>query len=425
MDRLRALSRGDLGHEYPLASRLAAEISRPAVLYFATLLHDVGKDIGGKNHSERGARLVKDILRRLPFSEASITAVAQLVEKHLRMYHVATRRDIDDPETLSGFCAEVRNHEKLRELYLLTVCDVSTTSPTAMTAWKARMLDELYHAADRTLGEGRETLSEVLTEKRKAVQELWGQPEDEKEAQFLQHVLEAVPERYLYANDAEHILRHLRFAWAARLESATVDVLARDEEYAELCFVADDRPGLLALVTAALAAARLGVVGAQIYSWLDESGRVRALDLFWVKGSSNADAIRSAIPRIQRDLGRLLSGELDPEALVAGAGSSRVWSERHAPAVPTEVSLDDHATAHTVLEVMTEDRPGLLFWLAHTLQEAGLTIALAKINTEGNSVADVFYVVDAAGTKISDSSRVEDIKGRILRTIAKLQGTDT
>jgi [protein-PII] uridylyltransferase len=61
-----------------------------------------------------------------------------------------------------------------------------------------------------------------------------------------------------------------------------------------------------------------------------------------------------------------------------------------------------------------------LFWLANTLQEAGLTIGLAKINTEGTSVADVFYVTDATGAKVNDPERIEDVKSRILSTLAEI-----
>ena len=77
-----------------------------------------------------------------------------------------------------------------------------------------------------------------------------------------------------------------------------------------------------------------------------------------------------------------------------------------------------------MLEVTTRDRPGLLFWLANTLQEAGLTISLAKINTEGTSVADVFYVTDASGAKLIDPARIEDVKRRILSTIAELEESE-
>jgi [protein-PII] uridylyltransferase len=56
VDRLATLVRGELAQEFPLACRLAAEITRPEMLFFATLLHDVGKAIGGSDHSRARRR---------------------------------------------------------------------------------------------------------------------------------------------------------------------------------------------------------------------------------------------------------------------------------------------------------------------------------------------------------------------------------
>src|SRR6185369_13359508 len=102
-------------------------------------------------HSERGAGMARSVLERLGMAEADIREVEHLVLKHLRMYHVATRRDIDDPETLTAFGEEVHGREGLRELYLLTICDVSMTSMGALTSWKARVLEQLYLATDSLL----------------------------------------------------------------------------------------------------------------------------------------------------------------------------------------------------------------------------------------------------------------------------------
>jgi [protein-PII] uridylyltransferase len=78
------------------------------------------------------------------------------------------------------------------------------------------------------------------------------------------------------------------------------------------------------------------------------------------------------------------------------------------------------ATRDTVIEVTTRDQLGLLFWLSNALQSLGLQISLAKINTEGTQVADVFYVTDADGAKVSDPERIEAIKARILSTVSRL-----
>jgi [protein-PII] uridylyltransferase len=151
VDRLRALARGELMAEQPLASRLAAEATRPAVLYLSTLLHDVGKAIGGRDHSQRGAEMAEVILARLGFSQPDIEDSCHLILQHLVMYRTAARRNLEDPETVSEFARAVHGPEGLRHLFLLTVVDLSTTSPTSMTKWKSHMMDELFLITDQLI----------------------------------------------------------------------------------------------------------------------------------------------------------------------------------------------------------------------------------------------------------------------------------
>ncbi|HEY6729313.1 MAG TPA: HD domain-containing protein [Polyangiaceae bacterium] len=151
VDRLHALVRGDLARDYPLASRLAAETLRPRVLFLATLLHDIGKAIGGRNHARRGAEMARTILERLRFTADEIDDARRLIRHHLTMYMVAIRRDLNDPGTITEFVRDSWDRESLRELYLLTVADVSTTSAEAMTPWKRSMLDALFRSSDAFL----------------------------------------------------------------------------------------------------------------------------------------------------------------------------------------------------------------------------------------------------------------------------------
>ncbi|RKY15205.1 MAG: [protein-PII] uridylyltransferase, partial [Planctomycetota bacterium] len=129
-----------------MACRLAGGITRPRVLFFATLLHDVGKAIGRRDHTTRGAEMARGILKRLAFESGEIDEACSLIEHHLTMYHIATRRDLDDQATVEELAALVKGSEGLRNLYLLTLADLSTTSPTSMTSWKADLLDELFIA---------------------------------------------------------------------------------------------------------------------------------------------------------------------------------------------------------------------------------------------------------------------------------------
>jgi [protein-PII] uridylyltransferase len=419
VDQLRALCRGDLAAEHPLACRLAAELPRPRVLFFATLLHDIGKDLGGRHHPERGAELARVVLERLGVADSDIVEIQHHVLKHLRMYHVATRRDIDDPRTQEEFAADVRGREGLRELYLLTLADVTTTSPGSMTSWKRRMLDELYVAAERYLA-GAPSHGPARSEAvKREVLELWKEDDDRE---YFQHFIDALPERYLYANDPREIVEHALFAKKAQEKPASICVLTKSDPYVELCVVADDRPGLLAMITATFSHAKLKVFSAQIYSWVGQDGRTRSLDVFWVRSGQEAEYAVRLVPGLERDLELLIADKIDPVEVATGSRAQARWSVRPTPPVATKVNVDNRsASNHTVIEVITRDRRALLFWLSSTIQHAGLSISFAKINTEGERVADVFYVSDESGGKVLDEARIEDLRHRIMNTIARLE----
>jgi [protein-PII] uridylyltransferase len=98
------------------------------------------------------------------------------------------------------------------------------------------------------------------------------------------------------------------------------------------------------------------------------------------------------------------------------------WNWRPAPAVETEIFIDNRsATRHTVVEIITQDRRDLLFWLASAMHREDITIDLAKINTEGERVADVFYVTNRDGSKL-DEEHVVKAERRVQDTLAMIEG---
>ncbi len=428
LDKLRAIARGDLADAFPLASRLGAEIERRRPLFFATLLHDVGKgypdaDGSRKNHARRGAELCRVVLPRLRLSATETDDAARLVDGHLSLYHAATRRDVDDAHTLDEVARVVRNREGLRDLYLLTVADVSTTSPTALTAWKAKMLDELYLRCDGFLSGARGATADAAQRERAFAATLGGGAGASREA--VRAFIDGMPPRYLLGTTPARLARHVA-TWVALGDRATwVDVTvgpgtdesSTEGDVVELCVVAQDRPGLLARIAAALTASGLEVLGANVFTRTDAGGG--AVDLFHVRDPhGGADAVRAKLEPLRADLEALARGELDADALVRSRGPvSSPWA-RATPAVRTEVAFDQRASdADTVVEVFAKDRPGLLFRLARTLEELGLSIAFSRINTEGTKVSDVFYVHEMDGSKVEGRERLAEVRDRLLAAV--------
>jgi [protein-PII] uridylyltransferase len=79
--------------------------------------------------------------------------------------------------------------------------------------------------------------------------------------------------------------------------------------------------------------------------------------------------------------------------------------------VSTEIAVDQSASRqHSVIEVLTKDKPGLLFTIAQALHDVGLSIALAKVSTEGTRATDVFYVTEVDGSKPELEARIAEVR---------------
>ncbi len=419
VDCLRALVRGDLRSEHPLASRVAAEIARRTPLFFATLIHDMGKgypDASGsrKHHSQRGAELCDVVLPRLGLSEDDVADARSLVLHHLAMYHLATRRDLADPATTDELARIVRGREGLRDLYLLTIADITTTAPNAMTSWKAHVLQELYLRTDARLAGMPEIDDERMAKLGKAAAEGWDGDLAELDA-----FIASMPMRWRLAATPHAIRVHARTALSAGLSPRVAVASSGGSDHLDLCVVAPDRHGLLARIAAALTANRLEVLAAQVYSRKSREG-MQAVDVFSVRYKDTAADAHTVLSRLERDLADLCDERVTPRDLIlARTGSVSPWRERPTPAVPVEIAFDEHASPHaTVVEVFAKDQPGLLFRLAQALSDLGLSIVLSKINTEGTKVADVFYVHESNGGKVSGIARFDEIRSRLREAVS-------
>ncbi len=408
VDRLHQVARGEMRDDFAIAARTLADLERRDLVCLATLLHDVGKGRGG-DHSAVGAELAVPIARRMGLGEDDARQVAWLVRQHLALYHFATRRDLTDPATLAQVTTLVGDSWRLRALYLVTVADLSTTSPTAMNSWKARMLDELLRRGEDALSSASTGITAHVDDMRRRAIAI--APDDERAS--VATFLESMPQRYVLAATPETAVRHARIVRHARAGEPFVHIAPLDgtaADLAEVVIVAPDRPGLLSRLAAMLYINRLDVQGAQVYSRELASG-VDAVDVFTVRRLENdPGALARLASKLPRDLVAMLS--TDEDFARAMASRAHAGIPRPEPAVRTEVEIDNMASDRfTIIEVFGRDRPGLLYAVASALYALGLSISLSKVNTEGRRVADVFYVSDH-GQKI-DRARFAEISERL------------
>ncbi len=411
VDHLRALRRGEMAERMPTVSHLAAERPRVQALFLGLLLHDIGKAEGGRGHAERGAQTARRIARRLGLGPVDVEHVAWLVREHLRLYHWALRRDVDDPETIREVARAVGSPERLRDLYVLTVSDLATTHPSAMTPWKAHMMESLVRAVAEMLGGGERAVRGSAAVLRSTWIEASSSPD---ERALLEGFLDTLPERYLLAHRREAALRHARCVQGRAPGALRLCWWEPEEGPTELVVAADDRPGFLALAAAALAAHGVAVLEAQVLSRRLPGGGREVFDVFRVRrAASGRDHIAPRWRRrIERDLHRLLSGEVTAADLLG----QEPLPARRRPAVRTEVRVASASGGRFVVDVFAPDRRALLYRVTRALYEAGVDIELARIGTEGERAVDVFYIRPAHGVSF-DAEGMERIRVSVERAV--------
>jgi [protein-PII] uridylyltransferase len=343
------------------AGLLIRSVRRPDLLLVGSLLHDIGKGQGG-DHSETGAAIAVGVARRMGFEADDVAIVGRLVRHHLLLADIATRRDLDDPATVSAVASAVGDHETLELLAALTEADSIATGPAAWSAWKAELVAELVALVDRHLA-GRRSLSIG--------------PSNTPSAQLL-----------------------------ALAAGGTLDIAL---EHGKVTVVAPDRAGLLSLVAGTLALHGLDIRSAAA---LDD-GDAMAIEVFEVDHGDNAP-IDGA--RLRADLERALTGELLLEARLADLELAYSRGRRPAAARRFEVRVlvDETASRATVIEVRAPDSRGLLYRLTRVLAECGLDVISARMSTMGHEVVDAFYVRELVGGARPGADRLREVSARLV-----------
>jgi [protein-PII] uridylyltransferase len=418
--RLFALRCGDVKEE-PLTG-IMQRLPRPLPLYIGALFHDVGKG-SGKDHSVRGAELAGPAAVRLGLDAADAADIEWLVLKHLRMAAIAQRRDLSDPDLIHGFAEEVGTVDRLQKLYLLTYADIATVGPGTWNEWKARLLKELYEKTLAVLSGGERRPEPGLAEaagRAEAARALEGKAPPERIEAFVA----AMPARYFLTEPPEKAPTHLRMLRRGRGGVMASYLRCRPRSgQCELTLTAPDRPGLLATIAGVLAAHRIDIQHAEVFSTLEEPGlgwlAGRALDVFEVRGPEGGSVERERWIAARADLRRVLAGEEALTELMARRLRASTLPAKPLPALKTKVVIDNvSARSHSVIDVFTADRVGLLHTLAKTLFDLGLTVDLARISTEGHRALDAFYVRTADGQRLEGEAAqrvVEAIQGALAR----------
>ena len=416
---IERLKGGDYKDSLPLLTQLAREAEKIELLYLGLMFHDIGKGFGG-GHSEIGARMVHSIARRMRLNTDDGALVEFLVRHHLLMTHTAFRRDLEDEKTIFDFAKTMGSVNNLKMLYLLTFADVRAVGPDVWNPWKASLLGELYvkslnHLEEVEKGEfQRQDVRAIIRRVQTRVRrELTKSHEEENVEKFLA----AMPERYFLSTPEDDIPEH--FELMADFHGKRAEISVRhfpERDCSSVVVCAQDRPGLFASITGVFTALKFDILNARIFTASD--GRI--LDVFRISHHGRSEVVMAEQKwiKFRITLDGVLDGKIDVARLVESAKPS-LYLQKPVPKVATVVNIDNEASDDfTIVEIFTEDRIGVLFAISHSLHRLGLSIHVAKISTNVDQVADVFYVTDQFCAKVQDSYRVETLRQSLHQSLA-------
>jgi [protein-PII] uridylyltransferase len=401
------------------------QLEDPLVLYLALLLHDSGKAVGARPHSEGSALFAQRVAARLQLSPEQRKSLILLVDHHLTLSRTAQQRNLDDPATVMEFGRIVKHQRTLNKLMLLTLADGQGASPEAWSDWKESLVWELFHETSRYLADQKSYYDQTKIEReslQSAVSEnLPPDYADEIEAHF-----EFMPDHYFRATDVPEIIEHLKLfrsflenvsdSGESPLAAAIKWKIMPEQGHSVVTFCTWERERLLAKVAGSFSVVPLNILSADVFPRGDNV----VLSIFRVCDTKARPVThRRDFELVEQTLRRAL--EDDSFEFLPLIEKAKRQSRRLAPGIefPMRIAIDNktHPT-YTLIEIQAPDRIGLLYDVLSCLDRENILIPLSRINTQAGAAIDTLYVVDGSThAKITDSNRIQMIQQHLKSTI--------
>ena len=405
-----------------LCTELMNDLKKRRLLMWAGLLHDIGKGIEGSDHSHTGAAFVRKLLTERGLHSRDVETVAFLVAEHLLLIKTASRRDINDEETAIICARKIKDIERLKMLYLLTVADSVSTGPKAWNDWTATLLRDFFLKVLAVLEKGELASREAVRVAERRRRQLIDSVETESERERLSVIFNMLSPRYLLAMPVRDIREHIELFEKRKGRPFIWDIRsAKDAQTRTVTICAQDRPGLISKIAGTFTLNGIDILSVQAFTWRNNI----ALDIFTVRPPLDLEFEEEKWSKAETELTQALSGELNLSEAISKKMALRKDQIVHLTKAPVKIRVDNESSSFfTIIEVFSYDFPGLLYWITDALFNSGLDVWVAKIATKVDQVVDVFYVRDFDSQKIDDPEQLDLIKKRIADVLPGFRGKE-
>ncbi len=399
----------EFAREFPLCSQIIKTIPKLELLYLAALFHDIAKGRGG-DHSELGAEDAALFCRHHGLSEYDTALVTWLVKNHLIMSVTAQHKDTSDPEVISEFAHAVGDQLHLDHLYLLTVADIRGTNPSLWNSWKDSLLKDLYQRTRDMLRRGLDRpvdKGQFIRKNQEAALQLLPAADHER-VTALWRTLE---EDYFLRHSPDEIAWHSQTILAADAADLPLVVVREETQRGgtEIFLYTRDHDHLFAMTAMSLDSMGLDIVDARIITTDDGY----TLDTYIV-----LDAMGHPIHSAEQlqDIMTGLRERLTRSTLEQMQISRRTARQLRHFSIPTQITFScDHHNRHTIAELITSDRPGLLARVGRAFVDCGVRVHNAKIATFGERVEDIFFITDRDNHPLKNEAQFSQLRAAICR----------
>jgi len=383
IENIRRFSKPRLKHEFPECYKIFIDFKDPEILYLAAIFHDIAKGRGG-NHSELGEKIARRFVKTYKLTGEHKSMIPWLVKAHLNMSNTAQKRDLSDPEIINCFANFVGNQRNLDALYLLTVADIRATSPHVWNEWKSSLLSNLYNLTQKNLSRRALSTDEIIKIRKRSAEDILKKYAVNK-ADY-KNLWREFGLEYFFRFEEQDIAWHTRLL-LPHLKTSEPIVRAHHGNYGngiEVMIYTKDSSALFAKIIKFFEKIDVEIMQARVFT----TSHGYALDIFSLMIESSSNFIFADLFKMI-EKGLTIAIKEDYELNKSKLSKTKQAIHHN---FDTEVSFHKNKEGNFDLQIITDQKSGILNLISNEINFFGFSINDARINTLGNRVEDLFVI---------------------------------